>query len=106
LINPYSDSDSIAPLEIRVYPGHDGSFTMTEDDGLSYDYVNLNVRTTTYKWNDSTRTLSWKVSGKYTGKKVFNEIRVIVGTMEKTVQLTNRGNIRFGQLLAGNRTAL
>ena len=103
---PYSDYDSIAPLEIRVYPGHDGSFTMTEDDGLSYDYVNLNVRTTTYKWNDSTRTLSWKVSGKYTGKKVFNEIRVIVGTMEKTVQLTNRGNIRFGQLLAGNRTAL
>jgi len=46
------------------------------------------------------------VSGKYTGKKVFNEIRVIVGTMEKTVQLRNRGNIRFGQLLAGNRTAL
>ena len=92
---PYSDYDTIAPLEIRVYPGHDGSFTMTEDDGISYDYMNSNVRTTTYKWNDATHTLSWKVSGKYKGKKVFNNIRIVVGKMEKTVLLKNKGSKSF-----------
>jgi len=92
---PYSDYDTIAPLEIRVYPGHDGTFTMTEDDGTSYDYILSNVRTTTYKWNDATRTLSWKVSGRYKGKKVFNEIRIVVGNQVKTVQIGSRGSNRF-----------
>lgn len=96
---PYSDYDTIAPLEIRVYPGRDGSFTMTEDDGATYDYVNSNVRTTSYKWNDATRTLSWKVSGKYKGKKVFNEIRVVVGNKEKTVKLGSSGSIYFEPIL-------
>lgn len=95
---PDSDYDTTAPLEIRVYPGRDGSFTMTEDDGTSYDYIKSNVRTTAYKWNDATRTLSWKVSGKYVGKKVFKEIRVIVGNQEKTVLIKKSGSIRFSPI--------
>jgi alpha-glucosidase len=92
---PYSEYDSIVPLEIRVYPGQDGSFTMTEDDGVSYDYIKTDIRTTSYKWNDATRTLSWKVSGNYKAKKVFNEIRIVVGNQQKTVLLGSRGSCRF-----------
>lgn len=92
---PYSDYESNTALEIRVYPGCNGTFTMTEDDGTSYDYIRSKVRTTTYKWNDTTRTLSWEVSGKYKGKKVFNEIKIVVGNMEKTVRLESSGSIRF-----------
>ena len=73
---------------------------MTKDDGLSYDYANSNVRTTTYKWNDSPRTLSWKVSGKFSGKKVFNVIRIVVGKMEKTFKPESRGSYRFEQVPA------
>ncbi|RYE27268.1 MAG: DUF5110 domain-containing protein [Sphingobacteriaceae bacterium] len=36
---------------------------MFEDDGISYNYIKGNTRTTTYNWNDKTRTLSWAVSG-------------------------------------------
>lgn len=92
---PYSDYKTNEALEIRVYPGRNGSFTMTEDDGTSYDYIKSDVRTTTYKWNDATRTFSWKVSGKYNGEKTFNQIRIVVGNKEKTVQLGSKGSIRF-----------
>jgi len=92
---PYSDYDSIAPLEIRVYPGQDGSFIMTEDDGTSYDYIKSNVRTTTYKWNDATRTLSWKVTGKYNGKKVYNKMKIVVGNKEETVKPGSNGSKNF-----------
>jgi len=97
---PYSDYDTIAPLEIRVYPGHNGSFTMTEDDGISYDYINSIVRTTRYNWNDATRTLSWKVSGKYKGKNVFHGIRIVVGNQEKTVKLGSHGSVHFVQIIS------
>lgn len=97
---PYSDYDTIAPLEIRVYPGRNGSFVMTEDDGASYGYIKSDVRTTTYQWNDKTRTLSWMVSGKYKGAKTFNQIRVVVGGKEKTVQLGNSGSMRFDPIPA------
>ena len=100
MINPYSDSDSIAPLEIRVYPGHDGSFTMTKDDGLSYDYANSNVRTTTYKWTIQPVHLVGKSPGSFQGKKVFNVIRIVVGKMEKTFKPESRGSYRFEQVPA------
>jgi len=52
-------------LELQVYAGADGSFTMVEDDGISLDYQNnVNAtRTTTWTWLDSNRTLTWTVSG-------------------------------------------
>jgi alpha-glucosidase len=73
---------------------------MTEDDGISYDYINSIVRTTRYNWNDATRTLSWKVSGKYKGKNVFHGIRIVVGNQEKTVKLGSHGSVHFVQIIS------
>jgi len=91
----YTGQDTIAPLEIRIYPGHDGSFTMTEDDGKSYDYSKCEVRKTTYTWSDLTKTLSWKVEGTYIDKNVFKTIKVVLGNNVKTIGLENKGKVTF-----------
>ena len=45
-------------LEIRVYPGADGLFTLYEDEGDSYNYEKGVYSTITFQWNDRTRTLT------------------------------------------------
>jgi len=79
----YSEQISPAPLEIHIYPGKNGSFTMVEDDGVSYNYTKGDIRTTTYHWNDQTHTLTWKVSGPYSGKNVYTTIKVLLGKKKR-----------------------
>mmetsp|Transcript_56516 Transcript_56516/g.123584 ORF Transcript_56516/g.123584 Transcript_56516/m.123584 type:complete len:1328 (-) Transcript_56516:77-4060(-) len=50
-------------IEIQVYTGADGSFELVEDDGASVNYEVGRVRTTTFRWYDSARTLSWRAQG-------------------------------------------
>ena len=45
-------------LEIRVYPGADGQFTLYEDEGDNYNYEKGVYSTITFLWNDRTRTLT------------------------------------------------
>ena len=45
-------------LEVRVYPGADGSFTLYEDEGDSYNYEQGYYATITFTWNDRARTLT------------------------------------------------
>jgi alpha-D-xyloside xylohydrolase len=45
-------------LEIRVYPGADGSFTLYEDEGDNYNYEKGYHATITFVWNDKARTLT------------------------------------------------
>ena len=45
-------------LEIRVYPGADGSFTLYEDEGDFYHYEQGSYATITFGWNDKSRTLT------------------------------------------------
>ncbi len=45
-------------LELRVYPGADGEFTLYEDEGDNYNYEKGVYATITLKWDDSSRTLT------------------------------------------------
>jgi len=45
-------------LEMRVYPGANGTFTLYEDEGDNYNYEGGAYSTITFKWNDKTRTLT------------------------------------------------
>jgi alpha-D-xyloside xylohydrolase len=45
-------------LELRIYPGADGSFTLYEDEGDSYNYEKGVYSTITFSWNDRARTLT------------------------------------------------
>ncbi len=45
-------------LEIRIYPGANGAFTLYEDQGDGYDYENGAYSTITFTWNDKSKTLT------------------------------------------------
>ena len=91
----YTGQKTITPLEIRVYPGHNASFTMTEDDGHTYNYIKGLVRQTTYTWNDTSKKISWKVTGNYTGIDVYKTIRIVLGNTSKTVKVGKEGSVQF-----------
>ncbi len=45
-------------LELRVYPGADGSFVLYEDEGDSYNYEKGIYSTITFQWNDKSKILT------------------------------------------------
>ena len=45
-------------LELRIYPGADGSFTLYEDEGDSYNYEKGAYSVILFSWNEKTRTLT------------------------------------------------
>jgi alpha-D-xyloside xylohydrolase len=54
----YSNQKPVDPIELRVYPGADGSFTLYEDENDTYHYERGAYATIPIQWNDSTRTLT------------------------------------------------
>lgn len=61
-------------LDIHIYAGKDCVFTFFEDDGETTAYVNnpdTAMRITTFTWTDITKTLSWTVTGTYTGPQIY-----------------------------------
>jgi alpha-D-xyloside xylohydrolase len=66
------------PLEIRIYPGTNGEFTLYEDENDNYDYEKGIYSAIKFKWNDATKTLIiGKRSGNFPGmikNRTFNII--------------------------------
>ncbi|MDB5326404.1 MAG: yicI 2 [Phycisphaerales bacterium] len=87
------------PLEIRVYAGHDASFTIAEDDGQSEAYAKGTVRKTTFTWNDAAGELSWKRSGTFEGTTYATFKVTVIG--EKPWQSAERPLSEAGSLKAG-----
>ena len=54
----YTTEKDWTELEIRIYPGADGSFTLYEDEFDNYNYENGAYSEITFIWNDKNRTLS------------------------------------------------
>lgn len=73
-------TESIDPLEIRVYKGADASFALYEDEGDSYNYEGGQYSTIAFTWKDSTKELTIGArSGSYPGmptSRVFNIVFV------------------------------
>ena len=51
-------SESVDPIEIRVYPGKDASFTLYEDAGDTYNYEKGEFSQIPLTWNDAAKTLT------------------------------------------------
>ncbi|MBN1757586.1 MAG: glycoside hydrolase family 31 protein [Chitinispirillaceae bacterium] len=72
----YVDEKKTDTIELRVYPGADGSFTMYEDEGDNYNYEKGDFATIPISYIDNPRNvIIGKRSGSFTGmdeKKVFN----------------------------------
>ena len=54
----YTGEKSLDVLEVRVYKGADGTFSLYEDKGDGYDYEKGAYTTIPFKWNEKTQTLA------------------------------------------------
>ena len=61
----YSNEKPADPIELRIYRGADGAFTLYEDEGDNYNYEKREYATIPITWNEAKRTLE---IGKRTGE--------------------------------------
>ena len=54
----YTSEKPIDPIELRIYRGADGKFTLYEDDGESYAYEKGENATIPFTWKDASQTLT------------------------------------------------
>ncbi len=79
-------------LEMRVYPGADGSFTLYEDEGDNYNYEQGYYATITFQWNDHARTLTIGTrQGGFKGM-ILDRTFTIVLPDGQTKQVAHNGN--------------
>jgi alpha-D-xyloside xylohydrolase len=57
-VKPYADAPSDEPIELRVYPGADGTFVLYDDAGDGFGYQRGEYSAVQLTWNDRSRTLS------------------------------------------------
>ena len=66
-------------LEIRVYPGADGEFTLYEDENDNYNYEKGAFSTILFKWNEKSQTLTISErKGAFTGMLPMRNFNIIV----------------------------
>ena len=66
-------------LELRVYPGADGQFTLYEDEGDNYNYEKGAYSTINIKWNERARTLTIEErQGQYKGMLQSRRFSIIL----------------------------
>ena len=85
-------------LELRVYPGADGAFTLYEDEGDNYNYEKGIYSTITFQWNDKTRTLTiHDRKGDYPGMLKHRQFTITLpdGTTHPIDYDGNQKEIRF-----------
>ncbi len=73
-------TQSVDPIEIRIYKGQNGSFTLYEDEGDTYDYENGQYAEIPFSWDDSAQRLTIGArAGSFTGmlaNRTFNVVWV------------------------------
>jgi alpha-D-xyloside xylohydrolase len=54
----YASEPSTSPVEVRIYPGRNASFTLYDDDGTSYEYEKGAFTQIPFHWDDSAKALT------------------------------------------------
>jgi alpha-D-xyloside xylohydrolase len=71
-------TQSADPLEIRVYPGADASFTIYEDEGDTYNYETGKYTQIPLSWSNTAKTLTIGArTGSYTGMPTTRTFNVV-----------------------------
>jgi alpha-D-xyloside xylohydrolase len=75
----YAAEKPDAPMELRIYPGDDGSFRLYEDDGATYNYEEKQYSWIPMQWDDATQTLTLGArEGSFPGQQVTRSFNVVV----------------------------
>jgi alpha-D-xyloside xylohydrolase len=82
----YTSESPADPIELRVYPGADGAFTLYEDEGDGYDYEEGAFSTIQISWNDGERRLSIGTRiGAFRGMLSERKFRVVCVSASKGI---------------------
>jgi alpha-D-xyloside xylohydrolase len=74
----YSTEMPADPIELRVYPGADGSFTLYEDENDTYNYEKGAYATIPFVWDDAAKTLTIGArAGKFPGMLEARTFRIV-----------------------------
>jgi alpha-D-xyloside xylohydrolase len=75
----YASQALDAPIELRIYPGADGSFTLYDDAGDSYAYEKGDYSTIPLRWSDKDATLTIGArQGSFPGMQNDRTFRVVL----------------------------
>ncbi len=88
-VKQYATEHVDAPLEVRVYPGADGKFTLYEDDGVSMEHERGASSVIEFAWNDAERSLTVRLGegshiGPYTSRRML--LRVVGSDSRRAVE--------------------
>ncbi len=76
----YATQKANKAIELRIYPGANGQFTMYEDENENYNYEKGQYATFTFKWNDKLQQLNISATkGHFPGmlkQRTFNIVMV------------------------------
>jgi alpha-D-xyloside xylohydrolase len=75
----YTSQPVVEPVEIRIYPGADASFTLYEDEGDNYHYEKGQYSTIALKWDEAAATLTLgKREGTFPGMEKTKTFRLVL----------------------------
>lgn len=76
----YADESPDAPIELRIYPGQSGTFTLYDDEGDNYNYEQGYFATIRISWDEGARHLTiHDREGSYPGMPTVRQFRILMG---------------------------
>lgn len=80
----YSTEKPADPIELRIYPGANSSFTLYEDENDNYNYEKGIYSTISFSWDDNSKTLKIGArNGEFPGMLKTRTIKVVIVSEEK-----------------------
>lgn len=93
----YANEKKWDDLEIRIYEGANGEFTLYEDEGDNYNYEKGKYATITFKWDDLKKTLTVsEQKGSFSGMIKERKFKVVIISENK---VSNTSNNAFDKLI-------
>ncbi len=91
-VEQYAGEKPPSDLEIRVYPGADGDFSLYEDEGTNYNYEKGQRSTIHFHWNDKRRELSiGQRDGQFSGMLQSRQFKIVAVDANSPHRASYRG---------------
>jgi alpha-D-xyloside xylohydrolase len=89
----YAGHKKADTLEIRIYEGANGSFTLYEDEGDNYNYERGAYSIINFSWDDANKTLTINErKGSFSGMLSERKFSIVRITKDKEIGIENVGN--------------
>ena len=94
----YSSQSAWDNLEIRVYPGADGTFTLYEDERDNYNYEQGHSAEIPFRWDDATHTLTiGNRQGSFEGMLQQRTFRIVLVDPSNHIGLGINQSVRYSR---------